>query len=297
MKELSKQPWINEIPEGAFVSTSVTYECGTHFDLFEQDEFFVGDDIIHKMNYYFYDPVQHGADPKGEYPVIVFLHGSGNSLVGKMCINYTGAEHFATEDYQKVFGGAYLLIPIANEYDDENGRPQGFWGPEYVKPVHDLIEHFIAKHTKGVDMKILLGSSSGATFAFEMVNHYMDYFRTVIPVGTSMIPSDEILDQYEEAGINLFYAYAQRDEFHSFEDEVKPRLARLQKMERCFIFTPEWVYNGDHGIASVNVGFEMGQHCLINAIHANLMFDDGTPMDERLPRGLTKWLDEVIMRG
>ena len=39
----------------------------------------------------------------------------------------------------------------------------------------------------------------------------------------------------------------------------------------------------------------MGQHCLMNAIQANLMFDDNTPMDERLPRGLTGWLAENIL--
>ena len=34
----------------------------------------------------------------------------------------------------------------------------------------------------------------------------------------------------------------------------------------------------------------MGQHCLMNAIQSNLMFDDGTPMEPRLPRGVTGWI-------
>ncbi len=37
----------------------------------------------------------------------------------------------------------------------------------------------------------------------------------------------------------------------------------------------------------------MGQHCLMNAIQSNLMFDDGTPMEERLPGGVTAWIKEV----
>lgn len=61
-------------------------------------------------------------------------------------------------------------------------------------------------------------------------------------------------------------------------------------MKNCFMFTPEWVRNGDKGIASIVAEVEMGQHCLMNAVQANLMFDDGTPMDRRIPRGMTGWI-------
>ena len=33
----------------------------------------------------------------------------------------------------------------------------------------------------------------------------------------------------------------------------------------------------------------------MNAVQANLKFDDGTPMDERLPRGMTGWIDLLRM--
>ena len=60
------------------------------------------------------------------------------------------------------------------------------------------------------------------------------------------------------------------------------------------IFTPDWVYNGDHGIASINFGVEMGQHCIINPMHCNLKFDDGTPMDPSLPKGVVGWLAKTL---
>ena len=75
---------------------------------------------------------------------------------------------------------------------------------------------------------------------------------------------------------------------------MRPRLERLKAMKNCFIFTPEWVYNGDKGIASIYFGFEMGQHCLVNPMHCNLMFDDGTPMDPRLPNGVTGWIASLL---
>ena len=40
----------------------------------------------------------------------------------------------------------------------------------------------------------------------------------------------------------------------------------------------------------------MGQHCLMNGIQSNLMFLDGTPMDERLPNGVTGWMAEELKR-
>ena len=67
-------------------------------------------------------------------------------------------------------------------------------------------------------------------------------------------------------------------------------------MKRSFIFTPEWTYNGDKGVASINFGVEMGQHCLMNGIQMNLKFDDKTPMDESLPNGVTGWLVGELKR-
>ena len=35
-------------------------------------------------------------------------------------------------------------------------------------------------------------------------------------------------------------------------------------------------------------------HCITNEMHCNLMFDDGTPMEPRLPKGITGWLAEAL---
>ena len=47
------------------------------------------------------------------------------------------------------------------------------------------------------------------------------------------------------------------------------------------------------GVSSVFYGLEMGQHCMINWIQHNLMFDNGTPADERLPDGVTGWIRQI----
>ena len=292
-------PWANEIPEGAFITYEPTYKTGEYFSRFHKDCFVYKTKKLlkrqEKMNYYYYDPTEHGFPKDCDYPVFVFMHGLSNSLVGDLCINYAGAEFYSKEEYQNAFGGAYLLIPIANEYRDKDGKVKGSWDESHIKPVHDLICDFAKNRAGGrISKKVIFGNSRGATMCFKMVDAYTYFFDALVPIGTADISDDATLDRYDANDIWLFYATGKRDEFNDYKTLVAPRIPRLKRMKHCFIFTPEWVYNGDHGIASINFGVEMGQHCLINPMHCNLMFDDGTPMEPTLPDGVTGWLSQML---
>lgn len=313
--------WAAELAAGDFVSYGPTYEVGKAFDLFEEDFFEISGDILQSganagknlitadstddrskaadssvgksMKYYFYDPTKHGYSKSDKYPLLIFLHGRSNALEGKVCVNYTGAEFYALPEIQEEFKGAYILAPLANEYRDENGDVQGTWSEEYIEPLYGLINEFIAKHTEGVGNKFLLGNSAGASMTVTMGNSFIGFFKGLVPVGTSNIPDKATLDKYEEAGVYLFFAIGKHDEFNDYNELIAPRAEELRQRKNFFLYDPEWVRNGDKGVASINFGKEMGQHCLMNAMAVNLKFDDGTPMDERLPRGLAGWLDEV----
>jgi len=319
-------PWADEIPQGAFISYEPTYKVGEYFSRFHKDFFNFSPDeaaqfaqsgqntptttekhtneessVSHGtaakcgMSYYYYDPTEHGFPKNRDYPVFVFMHGLSNALEGDVCINYAGAEFYSKEEYQNAVRGAYLLVPIANEYRDENGTVQNSWSDSYIKPVHHLICEFQEKHAGGhISKKVMFGNSRGATMCFKMVDAYTDFFNALIPIGTSDISDDATLDRYDKNNVWLFYATGKRDEFNDYKTLIAPRIPRLERMKHCFIFTPEWVYNGDHGIASINFGVEMGQHCLINPMHCNLMFDDGTPMQQSLPNGVTGWLAQML---
>ena len=288
-------PWADKIPEGAFISYETTYKVGEYFSLFKKERFAsMNCSMNHSMDYYFYDPTEHGREKGKEYPLFIFLHGATNALEGDVCINYAGAEFYATEEYQNDFGGAYLLVPLANEYYDEEKNLKGFWDDSYTEPLFNLINNFIQTKTNGVSKKVVFGNSSGATMSFKMVTAYTDFFDALIPIGSNNIPEDKILDEYDKNDVHLFFAFGKRDEFHSYEEEILPRIPRLEKMKHCFIFTPDWVYNGDGGVASINFGKEMGQHCLINSMHTNLKLDDGTILDSRLPNGVTGWLRDLL---
>lgn len=292
MAERPTPPWADQIPEGGFISYGPTYSVGKLFDRFTEDWFTASDGT--KMKYYFFDPTEHGYPKSGKYPVLIFFHGKSNALEGDICINYTGAELYASDAYQKDMGGAYILIPIANEYRTPEGRVEGTWAKEYIVPSHELIESVLSERAECAGLRFLFGNSAGARFVFRMADAYPEAYDVIIPVGTVDISTDERLDAFDENGIWLFYAEGKRDEFNNFEKDVVPRMPRLQAMKHCFMFNPDWVYNGDGGVASIVAGIEMGQHCLMNGIQANLMFDDGTPMDDRLPHGMTGWIADVL---
>lgn len=292
MNENPLPPWANDIPQGAFISYSPTYSVGEYFSRFHKEEFKEAG-----LNYYYFDPTEYGFPKNKEYPLLLFMHGYTNALEGDVCINYAGAEFYAKDQYQQMLGGAYILIPLANEYRDADGVCQGSWDDAHVPQIHDLVESFIKNHAAkngGVNKKLIFGNSRGATMCFKIVDAYTEYFNALIPIGTSDISDDKTLDRYDQNNVWLFLAVCKRDEFNDYQKEIVPRLSRLKKMKHCYIFTPDWVYNGDKGIASINFGVEMGQHCLINPMHCNLMFDDGSPMYPELPDGVLGWIREVL---
>ncbi|MBO7639102.1 MAG: hypothetical protein J6S91_09015 [Treponema sp.] len=295
MEEKVLPPWAGQIPQGDFISYEPTYKVGEYFSRFHKEYFKPKD--FEKLGYYFYDPTEHGFEKGREYPLLIFFHGYTNALAGDVCINYAGAEFYAKDEYQKALGGAYILIPLANEVRGEDGSVIGSWDESYIRPVYDLICDFIGSHAAkngGVGKKVVFGNSRGSSMCFKMVDAYTDFFNALVPIATADISTDQMLDRYDQNDVWLFYAISRHDEFNDYEKVVLPRLPRLRKMKHCFIFIPEWVRNGDHGIASLNFGVEMGQHCLINPMHCNMMFDDGTPMEDSLPQGVTGWLSDML---
>ena len=291
-------PWADKMPEGAFISWEPTYKVGEYFNNFHKDRFECepfGAENFSGMDYWFYDPTEHGWAKDKKYPVLIFMHGYGNALEGDVCINYAGAEFYSKEEYQKALGGAYILVPLAAERRDEKGQCVDSWDDSYLPRVRDMVCNFEKTRAAGrVSKKVVYGNSSGATMCFKLAAAYPDFFDIIVPIGGGHIPDDATLDLYERNGIKIFFAIGKHDELVDFEKDIAPRLDRISKMKGSRVFTPEWVYNGDGGIASINFGMEMGQHCLVNPMHCNLTFDNGKPMDPSLPQGITGWLRDAL---
>ncbi len=285
-------PWEKDMEEGDFVSYLPSYTGGQYRHLFER--FIHHSDTLGDMTYYVYNPIKQGADSTKRYPVLVFLHGATNALDGELCITHCGGEMYASPKYQQEMGGgAFIIIPLANERRTEEGEVIGGWSPEYSRPVMDIIRQMCRQNAAHVGKKILLGGSSGGYFSWQLAQDYPNEIDGCIPISSGYVPEDEELEKIEEGGVHVLVAHGRHDELAPFSACIAPREERLLNMKNCVCYFPEWVRNGDGGVASLNFGFEMGQHCLINQIQANLMYLDGTCYDERFPKGITGWIREL----
>lgn len=283
--------WAKYMKDGDFISYSTTYKSKIYFHLF--DEYVYPCSETGDIRYYVYDPVKHGADPSKKYPVLMWLHGASNSLMGDGCIMCCGAEQYASPKYQQKMGGAYLIVPLANEERLDDGRILGTWSEAYSKPIKAIYDKICSDHCRNVGKKFVMGASSGGYFTWQLLEDHGEYFDGAIPISSGYIPSYEALDRISEGGVDLMIAHGRHDEMALFDECIAPHIDKLSKLKNCICFFPEWVYNGDGGLSSVFYGFEMGQHCMINWIQNDLMFDNGISADERLPEGVTGWIKSV----
>lgn len=204
-----------------------------------------------------------------------------------------GAEQYASPKYQQAMGGAYIIVPLANEKRLADGTIIGSWSKEYAAPIKEICDKICAAHFENISKKFVMGASAGGYFTWQLLEDYGAYFDGAIPISSSYVPDDEALGNISNHAIHLIIAHGKHDELACFDACIAPRIDKLMQMKNCICFFPAWVYNGDGGISSVFYGLEMGQHCMINWVQHNLMFDDGTPADERLPDGVTGWVKWV----
>lgn len=287
--------WAKYMKDGEFISYSTTYKSRIYLDLFDAYVYPCAD--TGDIRYYVYDPIKHGADPSKKYPVLMWLHGASNSLMGADCIMCCGAEQYASPKYQQEMGGAYLIVPLANEERLDDGRILGTWSEAYSAPVKAIYDKVCSDNVQNIGKKFVMGASSGGYFTWRLLEDYGAYFDGAIPISSGYIPSYEALDNISECGVELLIAHGRHDEMAVFGECITPHIDKLSQLKNCICFFPEWVYNGDGGLSSVYYGLEMGQHCMINWVQNNLVFDDGTPADEKLPGGVTGWIKNICEKN
>ncbi len=283
--------WAEYLKDGEFISYSTTYKSKIYFDLF--DKYSCPCEETGDIRYYVYDPVKHGADPTKKYPVLMWLHGASNSLMGDGCIMCCGAEQYASPKYQERIGGAYIIVPLCNEERLEDGTILGAWSPAHLKPIKAIYDKVCADNAANIGKRFVMGASSGGYFTWKLLEEYCGYFDAGIPISSGYLPEYDALDKIAESGTELLIAHGKHDEMAIFEECIAPHIEKLKTLSNCICFFPEWVYNGDGGVSSVFYGFEMGQHCMINWIQNDLLFDDGSVADERLPNGVTGWIRSI----
>lgn len=281
--------WANEIPKGLEISYHDGLCAGKYGDLF--DEYIYECSSTGNIRYFLFDPVKHGAEPKKNYPLIVFFHGPSNSLDEKMCVSYSGAEYFASPEYQEKMGGAYILVPLSNEERMENGGITGMWSRPYLAPIYNIITEISDKYSCG--KKIALGGSMGGWFTWRICEEY-PIFSGIMPVSTNYVSPKDKLEMFRENNISVNFILGLHDEFIDYRD-IESKLSILKTFDNVHCWFPRWVKNADGGVASINVnGAEMGQHCVMVQVQSNLMDNEGKPYNEQLPEGVTGWIKKIV---
>lgn len=281
--------WAELLLEGDFISYLPSYSGRIYSDLF--DEFTFPCEETGDITYYVYDPVKHGGSTKREYPVLLFLHGATNALDGKACIGYCGGEMFASPQYQWEMDGAYIVVPLANEKLDGDGKLIETFSEKYFEPLKRITERVRENGSTGKVFAV--GGSLGGWMTWKMAEKYPKLFDAIIPVSTGYIPTDERLDNIARHKISVFVTLGQHDETFDYAEKIAPRIKKMEELGFLMYF-PEWVRNGDGGAASLFCGWEMGQHCMINQVQGNLLYDSRQPYFDKLPHGVTGWIRDIV---
>ena len=126
------------------------------------------------VNYQYFKPVN--KDDGKKHPLIIWFHGNGeggykdyrNNVSQKLANR--GAVAFAEDKAQKIFGGAYVVAPQADDTWYNN------YSKGYIKSVKAMIDEFASENNVDKNRIYVFGASAGGYMSFRMMIEYPDYF-------------------------------------------------------------------------------------------------------------------------
>lgn len=126
------------------------------------------------MNYQYFKPVN--KDDGKKHPLIIWFHGNGeggykdyrNNVSQKLANR--GAVAFAEDKTQKIFDGAYVVAPQADDTWYNN------YSKGYIKSVKAMIDEFASENNVDKNRIYVFGASAGGYMSFRMMIEYPNYF-------------------------------------------------------------------------------------------------------------------------
>lgn len=126
------------------------------------------------VNYQYFKPAN--KDDGKKHPLIIWFHGNGeggykdyrNNVSQKLANR--GAVAFAEDKAQKIFGGAYVVAPQADDTWYNN------YSKGYIKSVKAMIDEFASENNVDKNRIYIFGASAGGYMSFRMIIEYPDYF-------------------------------------------------------------------------------------------------------------------------
>ena len=151
---------------------AVFYRQGKIVD--EEADKFVAAKSKSGVNYQYFKPAN--KDDGKKHPLIIWFHGNGeggykdyrNNVSQKLANR--GAVAFAEDKTQKIFGGAYVVAPQADDTWYNN------YTKGYIKSVKAMIDEFASENNVDKNRIYIFGASAGGYMSFRMIIEYPDYF-------------------------------------------------------------------------------------------------------------------------
>lgn len=132
-----------------------------------------------KLGYLLYLPADYGKDDTKKWPVILFLHGSGEAGDGTTQLNKV-KQHGPPKLIGQKKEFAFIVVSPQNPIADKTKPGPRGWDPKALK---GLLDEVLAKH-KQADAKrlYLTGLSMGGFGSWSMAAAYPDTFAAIAPI-------------------------------------------------------------------------------------------------------------------
>ena len=206
------------------------------------------------VNYQYFKPVN--KDDGKKHPLIIWFHGNGeggykdyrNNVSQKLANR--GAVAFAEDKTQKIFGGAYVVAPQADDTWYNN------YSKGYIKSVKAMIDEFASENNVDKNRIYVFGASAGGYMSFRMMIEYPDYFAAfstsaaaLDKAATSGGVATTTQDLMKIRNKPLWMVHAQNDPTISYENTSKRVYDVLSKYRAILSSYPnvkihETEYNG-----------------------------------------------------
>lgn len=121
------------------------------------------------LNYLLYLPENYSADSEQGFPLILFLHGSGERGDSIELVKKWGPPKIAAEK-----GLPFIVLSPQ--------CPETEWWTSMLFPLHQLLDEIIANYAVDTSRIYLTGLSMGGFGTFSMSQVYADYFAAIAPV-------------------------------------------------------------------------------------------------------------------
>ena len=175
---------------------------------------------IEKLNYYLYFPDEYEEESKKEFPILLFLHGGGESGDSLVAIKRNGPPKMIVEGKKFPF----LILAPQNPYQKK------WWN---TRAVNQLLDSVVANNRVDKKRIYLTGLSRGGGAAWEMAVQYPSKFAAMAVVcGMTPLPYASWIDKK----MPIWVFHGEEDKSIPFS-ESETMVNRLREMGYDIKFT------------------------------------------------------------